>query len=126
MGISIEDLTDDYDAGCEQMKWSKYVYSAGKMYELLEDRNVEEDDELIEATQDEEGIISYKLRWYNGGASFDEVFEEAVSRLPVKDDLLDLAKELYLFSENHIHDKCESPQPSDIYHFLKSKSIQIR
>lgn len=78
----VEDWGDDY----QQMKYrGDYVYvkSTNQMFQLLNDKNIEEDGELIEATWDDEtsDTFSYKLRWYNGGASFDEVFEDALKQL---------------------------------------------
>lgn len=85
-GLKVEDLTEDWGDNQATMRYrGDYVYvrSSNKMFQLINDRNIEEDGELIEASYDNsfEDVFSYKLRWYNGGASFSEVFEEAVMKL---------------------------------------------
>ncbi len=43
----------------------------------IDDVNIE--NEII-AKKDKDGLFSYTLAWYNGGAGFDEVLEEAIKK----------------------------------------------
>lgn len=60
-----------------------YEWVNGKIYELLEDKDFENDDICI-AERSEDGTISYKLKYYNGGTCFSEMLEEAISRMEKK------------------------------------------
>jgi NTP pyrophosphatase (non-canonical NTP hydrolase) len=77
-GLTIEDLTDDYNAGCQQMKYrGDYIYAKGRMFQLIDDANIEEEYDCREIIK-KDGQYHYKLRYYNGGACFEEMFEEAL------------------------------------------------
>jgi hypothetical protein len=81
-GISFEELTEDYEFGSKEMKWGgDYVYANKKLFKILKDSNIEEDQDLCEATVAEDGTIDYKLRYYNGGTCYNEMLEEALSKL---------------------------------------------
>ena len=84
-GLLVKDLIEeDYGDDYKSMVYrGDYVYvnKTNKLYKLIDDKDVEEEGYLSEAHEDEEGLINYKLRWYNGGASFDEVFEKAIEKI---------------------------------------------
>lgn len=59
----------------------KYFYYKGDVYSL-DDEDMEDQD-IIKASRNDDGSISYHLMFYNGGASFGECLEEALDKLPV-------------------------------------------
>jgi len=84
-GLAIDQLTDDWNAGCEQMTYrGDYIYVKGRMFKLLDDANIEDDYDVKEVTM-RDGEFHYKLRYYNGGASFEEMFEEALTEFEESD-----------------------------------------
>jgi len=58
---------------------SDVVYCNNQWYELIEKTKVDTDEEVCEAAK-EGDIIRFELRFYNGGASFDEMLEEAIMK----------------------------------------------
>lgn len=61
--------------------YKKYIVIDDKLYKILESKEYPEDDEIIEASKNEDGTINYELRYYNGGASFAEVLHEALEKI---------------------------------------------
>ena len=79
---SIEDLFPNYDeADGGYLDSTEYVYANGQLFKILEDSNIEEDGGLCEAESDDDGVITYRLRYYNGGTCFSEMLEAAVKKL---------------------------------------------
>lgn len=71
---NIQDYFND-----EFYKAGFYAYK-NKVFEVI-DENFEDSDDIIKAKLEENGDISYQLRFYNGGASFSECLEEALNKL---------------------------------------------
>lgn len=44
-------------------------------------KEFEDDDEIIKASENPDGTISFQLKFYNGGASMNECLEEAIDKL---------------------------------------------
>jgi hypothetical protein len=71
---AIECLCDEY--------YNEYFFheKTQKLYKLDTD-GYEDDGDIIRASKNEDESISFELRFYNGGASFDECLEEAFDNL---------------------------------------------
>ena len=61
----------------------RLVMFDGRVFELL-DKTDHEYDDVAEARQDEGGLIHFTLKYYNGGTFLDEMFEEAVKKMELK------------------------------------------
>ena len=65
----------------DEFRKTYYFHDAtGKMYSI-NDREIEENTEIIRATRKSANIIEYELKWYNGGAGMNECMDEAINRL---------------------------------------------
>lgn len=81
LGFEFDYLDEDMD----DISGPKFVWirSTDSFYELQEHFEArDEDQDLCQATPNEDGSFDFILQFYNGGAGFDEVFEEAVETLP--------------------------------------------
>jgi len=66
----------------EDESYKKYVVHKEKIYKMVDDKDLAEtDDDIALASLNEDGSISYQLKWYNGGASMNEMFEEALKSI---------------------------------------------
>ena len=71
----VEQLCDDYE---------EYFYhpKTETLYRIISKLSHEEDEEIITAKQTDDPFeIEYELRYYNGGAGFEECLEEAMDKL---------------------------------------------
>ena len=50
----------------------------------LDNTKHEPDEEIIRAHKNKDGVIEYELRYYNGGAGFEECLEKAFDKLQQK------------------------------------------
>tara|TARA_R110002049_G_scaffold231127_2_gene403427 strand:+ start:21761 stop:22123 length:363 start_codon:yes stop_codon:yes gene_type:complete len=64
----------------EFRKTHHYHEASGKLYSI-EDRELEENADIIRATRKSPDTIEYELKWYNGGAGMNECMNEAINRL---------------------------------------------
>lgn len=78
-GLDVVDLTEDWGDEYQSMAYrGEYVYVKGRMFKLLDDANIEDDYDVKEVTM-QNGEFHYKLRYYNGGTNFEEMFESALT-----------------------------------------------
>jgi hypothetical protein len=59
---------------------NEYVIIGNSIYKILEDKSFE-NEEIIHASKSINNEIKYVLYWYNGGAGFNEVLEEAIENM---------------------------------------------
>ena len=71
---SLEQLCSDYSF--------EYFFDArtGSLYEL-DNNGYDDNDEIIRAEEKSETIVEYELKYYNGGAGFEECLAEAFNKL---------------------------------------------
>ena len=69
----------------EFSKTHHYHKDTGKVYSM-EDRELEENAEIIRADRKSENIIEYEVKFYNGGAGLDECIDEALDKLKKEED----------------------------------------
>ena len=97
MGLSLNDvaktilrernkeIADYYDDALECLVDSFYqeffYHKKTETLYQLDNNEHEPDDEIIRAHKNKDGVIEYELRYYNGGAGFDECLEEAFDKL---------------------------------------------
>lgn len=65
---------------CDEL-YKKYVIHNENVYEVVEQRSRDMDDDVFEAIENSDGSISYVVRYYNGGCSFDEAIGYALDKL---------------------------------------------
>ena len=81
-----KEIPSYYDNAVEYLveRWSNYFFFYHKNQSLYEITrvNVDLDDEIIKAEFDSTNDnINYELRYYNGGAGFEECLEEAFDKI---------------------------------------------
>lgn len=64
--------------------YSNEFFSYGQNLYRLKYENLDADDEIIKANELSNGSIEFELRFYNGGAGFEECLEEAFDKMYVK------------------------------------------
>ncbi len=77
----------------------EYILIHNKLYYISYDNEIETDDDIYEATLNEDGSIDYEVKFYNGACGFSEAIEEAVDNIKTDDekiesDLLKSCKDL--------------------------------
>ncbi len=68
---------DTYMEALENYGYRKYVHLNGVIYKV-DNKSVDVDMDIFNATKNDDGTISYETKFYNGGCSFDEALEEAM------------------------------------------------
>jgi len=85
-----KEIADYYDNAieclCDSFYREFFYHSKTQTLYKLDNNEYEPDEDIIKANQKEDGTIEYELRYYNGGAGFDECIEEAFDKLykPIK------------------------------------------
>lgn len=81
LGLSDDkyDWGSEVDTLLELTNYEKFMEINGKLYEILEDEELEYG--FCEVAENSDGSISYIASWYNGGASFSEVLEKPINDL---------------------------------------------
>lgn len=74
-GFDIEDYGDG-DWECEKL----HIIN-GRIFEVLEKQSHDADGDIMEAKEEDDGSISFNLRYYNGGCGFDEALGTAMKRM---------------------------------------------
>ena len=78
-GHKIEEFEKNY-LDCDTL----CMIEGGRIFEIVEEVDLEGGD-IAEAIRNSDGTISYTLQYYNGGACFEEMLEEAVSKMEKKE-----------------------------------------
>jgi len=104
--IKIDDYYENEMACLADWCYDSYFYhkKSNTLFEITRESH-EPNDDIIRAEFDRNGNINYELRYYNGGAGFEECLEEALDKLlkdeeKQKEDLYklelgNLTKEMY-------------------------------
>ncbi len=71
-----EGLVDQF----EDIAYRKYIVHDNVMY-LVVGAQVEDEQNIAKASLNDDGSINFEVRWYNGGASFGEIVEQALDKL---------------------------------------------
>lgn len=71
-GNYIELLTDNKD---------EYIFIKGELYEILSKEYHDLEEEIANLSINDDGTYDYEVRYYNGGAGFNEMIEECFDRL---------------------------------------------
>ena len=65
---------------CDEL-YDKYVVCNNRVYEILEKQYINYYDDISIAYENEDGTISYEVKYYNGGCCFSEAIEYALDEL---------------------------------------------
>ena len=74
----------DFDENGSYIDCKNLVACKNRFFEILEDEDFIYDD-VASATIDDNGVISYTLKYYNGGAGFEDMFEQAILNMEKRD-----------------------------------------
>ncbi len=61
--------------------YKEAVVASNGVYKVIKSVEVDPDDDVYDASLNEDGTIDYFLRYYNGGCSFEEALLEAIERM---------------------------------------------
>jgi len=66
----------------DELFWEVEKYSEinGKIYEI-QDTHYDPDDDIFDMEENDDGTLSYNVRYYNGGCGFEEALEYAAQRM---------------------------------------------
>ena len=81
-GVYIAECYDNAIDCLTEKFYNEYFFhhKTQKLYNITKTEH-DLDDDIIKASLNEDGTIEYELRYYNGGAGFDECMEEAFDKL---------------------------------------------
>lgn len=74
------DREDCYKDWLEEEFYKKIHIQGDRIYVVSQEQYIDNNDDIAVATGDTDGIIDFELRYYNGGASFSEVLDEALTK----------------------------------------------
>ena len=77
--IPVEDLVDDIND--EWIDHDMFVFVDNKVFEILEDNQIDENDDICEVKEIDKNEYSFRLRYYNGGTSMSEMLKEGLNKL---------------------------------------------
>ncbi len=60
---------------------NKYFKANEEVWEAIEHRELDASDDIYELTPNEDGTVSFVMRFYNGGTCFSESIEEGLKKL---------------------------------------------
>lgn len=63
---------------CEK---ENFVVIGDTLWEIIEDKELDGDDDINHLTENEDGTISFVSRFYNGGTCLTEMLEEGIEKL---------------------------------------------
>jgi len=70
---------NDFMEAFEENGYREYIIIKDKIYKVIYD-NKDSYDSFFQATKNNDGSISFILKFYNGGCSFSEAIEEAMKK----------------------------------------------
>lgn len=83
------ELPANYDNDLEYLTYTYYeeyfYHPTGNALYRITKNSIDPYDDIIKATRRDNGEIEYELRYYNGGAGFEECLEEAMDKLMDKE-----------------------------------------
>lgn len=65
--------------------YDTYVVVHGKIYEIIEKKDIRYDFNVFHAHSNNDGTISYEVVYYNGGYAFGDAIEEALDNMNKRD-----------------------------------------
>jgi hypothetical protein len=67
-------------------KYDDYIVADDKLYKVVESQDIESYDDIMYAEENNDGTISFVVRYYNGGSGFGDAIGEALKNLEVKNN----------------------------------------
>jgi hypothetical protein len=67
------------DMVCDKFS-DEYLELNGKLYSYTQE-SIEAEEDIMRATIDNTGVISYEVKYYNGGCAFQEALEESINNI---------------------------------------------
>lgn len=80
LGGKKEDYNETYLEQLLEDGYMEWVMHNGVLYSVKNERDADDGD-IFNATLNPDGTISFVLRYYNGGCSFNDAIEEALKRM---------------------------------------------
>ena len=81
--LSDVEIPDNYDDATEYFEdtFYKNAHVVNDQVYIVEMKDIDPCSGIANASKNDDGSIDFELKYYNGGASFSEVLDEAVDKL---------------------------------------------
>lgn len=84
-GIEKNQWHDSYkEAFCEQSDENPYIVNGEDIWEIIEDEEEDDYEELMILTPNNDGTLSFVAQYYNGGTYLEEMIENGLKKLKDK------------------------------------------
>lgn len=64
-------------------KYDEYVCANNRLFKIESKESIDLEEEIIDVFDNEDGTFNYEVKYYNGGAGFEEVIEQAFNKLKI-------------------------------------------
>jgi hypothetical protein len=79
----LQSYHDSYQEQLVHDNYQDYVILDDVLYSVKK-QDIDPDEDISRMTENEDGTLSFEVKYYNGGCSFDEAIEEAFGNKEVK------------------------------------------
>lgn len=62
-------------------RYNEYLTINNRLFKIESQESVDLEEEIIKVFDNEDGTFNYEVKYYNGGAGFEEVIEQAFNKL---------------------------------------------
>jgi len=76
----------DYKYQLIDEAYEKYVITEYTIYEILEQKDIEDDDGYVTVTDNQDGTYEFDTRFYNGGTCLSEMLEMGLKKMDTNDE----------------------------------------
>lgn len=73
---ALKAYADSYEEMLLDKFYKEYVVRDNILY-IVDKREIDTDEDIFSMHEDENGVLNFEVKYYNGGCSFDEAIEEA-------------------------------------------------
>lgn len=80
VGYEISDYWESY-VEYVQSEHPMYFINNGNLYEIVEEREISDDEDIFIAIPNGDGTINFELKYYNGGCSMEEALNIAFKKM---------------------------------------------
>lgn len=78
-GINDLEYSETWQECIQDRFYKMYIIASESLYDVSDKKDVQDED-IFEASLNNDGTVRFTLQFYNGGCSFSEAFEHALKR----------------------------------------------
>lgn len=75
--VELPAYCEDYEEFLNDTFYQEMSIQNGTVY-LIEKEEINQDDDILQASLNDNGDIEFEIRYYTGGSSFDEALQDAI------------------------------------------------